>query len=474
MSEGPVPEGEPVPAPVHRDEILTGWGNTAPSRATVWEPDHANQIAPIVNASGQANAIPPALAGRGSIGRGMGRSYGDAAQNAGGNVVSSVALNRILSIDRAAGTVTCEAGVSLDALLRFLVPRGWFPTVIPGTSFVSVGGAIAADIHGKFRHGSFCDYVDSAKLVTPQRGTITIDARTTPDEYWATAGGMGLTGIVSEATLRLHRIETSQMVVETQRCANVDDCMAAMMQENVGDRYTVAWIDCLASGGSLGRSILERGQHAQLSDLDTPMSETPLDYRTPPRISAPPWVPTGLLNAWSLKAFNELWFRKSPRTPRRTITSIPHFFHPLDMVTGWNRIYGKHGFVQYQFVVPYGHEEVVRRVLARLAAEGCGSFLAVLKRFETANDGLLSFPMPGWTLALDIPAMRPALGELFDEFDRWVCEAGGRVYLAKDARVDPELLDTMYPKLPQWRAIRDALDPPRTLQSDLSRRLRLC
>ena len=182
-----------------------------------------------MNGSDEANPIPAAVAGRGAIGRGMGRSYGDAAQYAGGNIVSSVALNRILSVDRVAGTVTCEAGVSLDALLRFLVPRGWFPTVIPGTSFVSVGGAIAADIHGKFRHGSFCDYVESAKLVTPARGTITIDARTTPDEYWATAGGMGLTGIVAEATLRLHRIETSQMVGLTAQNATIAEGLAKLM-----------------------------------------------------------------------------------------------------------------------------------------------------------------------------------------------------------------------------------------------------
>ena len=453
---------------LHRDEVLTGWGGTSPSRATVWEPHEQAQVGELVT-----EARPES---RGVIARGLGRSYGDAAQNAGGAVVSSAALNRMFELDPNVGTLRCEPGVSVDALLRFLVPRGWFPTVIPGTSFVTVGGGVGADIHGKFRHGSFCDYVVSAVLDTPSRGAITIGADLAPDEFWATAGGMGLTGIVREATLALHPIETSRMVVDTQRCSDVDACMAAMLDESHGERYSVAWIDCLASGGSLGRSILERGMHATVSDLgdlDARSLARPLDYATPPTVAAPPWAPSGLLNVWTLRAFNELWFRKSPRQATRTVTSIPHFFHPLDMVRGWNRIYGKHGFVQYQFVVPYGREDVVRRVLERLSMERCGSFLAVLKRFESENPGYLSFPMPGWTLALDLPAARRDLASLFDEFDQWVCEAAGRVYLAKDARVAPELLASMYPQLDRWREIRETLDPNRVMQSDLARRLKL-
>lgn len=456
---------------LRRVETLTGWGRTSPSSATVWEPDQIDQVPAIVD-GGAASAL-DAVSGRGVVGRGMGRSYGDAAQNAGGNVVNSAAINRIMDFDRQRGLIRVEAGVSLDALLHFLVPRGWFPTVIPGTSFVSVGGAIAADIHGKFRHGSFCDYVTSATLVTPRDGALTIDPTATPDEFWATAGGMGLTGIITEATLQLHPITTASMTVDTQRCADVDDCMDAMMREQPDERYTVAWIDCLASGNTLGRSILERGRHATPDELANAARPDPLRYRAGTLVGAPPWVPSGLLNSLTIKAFNELWFRKSPAKPKRSVVSIPHFFHPLDMVSGWNRIYGKHGFVQYQFVVPYGREAVVRRVLERLSSQKCGSFLAVLKRFETENAGLLSFPMPGWTLALDLPASLPRLSELFDEFDAWVLEAGGRVYLAKDARVRPEVFAAMYPKLDDWRSIQRRLDPDGVMQSDLARRLHL-
>ncbi len=445
-------------------KTLTGWGRTAPSHSTVIEPHRTQQIASLVT---------DAKSGRGVIGRGLGRSYGDAAQNAGGAVVSSAALDRVLEFDTEAGTVRVEPGVSIESLLQLLVPRGWFPTVIPGTGRVTVGGAIASDIHGKFRYGSFSRYVESAMLATPALGEVEISAVTNPDIYWATSGGMGLTGLITEATLRLHPIETSMMRVDTQRCVNIDACMAAMLDESFGERYSVAWIDCLASGASLGRSVLERGEHATVDELPPSHRNEPLRYSNGIRIAAPPWAPSGLLNKWSMKAFNELWYRKSPRTLHRGITRIPAFFHLLDMVTGFNRIYGTRGFVQYQFVVPYGEEAVVRTILERLAATGCASFLAVLKRFETTSEGMLSFPMPGWTLALDIPVARAGLSELFDGFDRLVADAGGRVYLAKDARVSPEMFGAMYHRLDEWRDVRARVDPNRVMRSDLARRLGL-
>ncbi len=455
--------------PLVRHETLQGWGRTSPSESTVYEPDSEFQVPAILEAwesDGGAQR-------RGSIARGLGRSYGDAAQNAGGAVVSSAALSRILELDRAAATVRVEPGVSIEALLKFLVPRGFFPTVIPGTGIVSVGGGIGADIHGKFRHGSFCDFVDSATLVTPALGPMRISAETNADVFWATAGGMGLTGVVTEATLRLHRIATSQMRVDTTRCRDIDDCMTAMMDDSRGERYSVAWIDCLANGANLGRSILETAVHATVGDLPAERARDPLAYGAGLSVSAPPWMPNGLLNSWTVKAFNELWFRKSPKRPHRTTVSIPTFFHPLDMVKGWPSIYGRHGFVQYQFVVPYGHEHVVRIILERLSAAKCASFLAVLKRFETSNAGLLSFPMPGWTLALDVPAMHPGLNKILDAFDDLVLEADGRVYLAKDARVAPQRFAAMYPHLERWREVRARLDPNCALQSDLSRRLGL-
>jgi decaprenylphospho-beta-D-ribofuranose 2-oxidase len=418
-----------------------------------------------------------AATGRGVLARGLGRAYGDAAQNAGGRVLLATTLDRVLELDLDKGTVTCEAGTSLDLLMRLLIPLGWFPTVVPGTRFVTVGGAIASDVHGKLRHGSFCDSVERATLVTADGRAQVISAATDPEPFWATAGGMGLTGVITEATLRLHPIETSRMVVDTERCADVDDCMARMLESDAQYRYSVAWIDCLARGARLGRSVLERGNHAVAADVtaDARASRTPpLHYAPTRRVPAPPWAPTGLLNRLSVAAFNELWFRKAPRHERGAVHTIEGFFHPLDAVLGWNRMYGRRGFVQHQLVVPYGAERVVRAVLERLSSSRTASFLAVLKRFERGNDGLLSFPMPGWTLAVDIPAARgTALAELLDELDRMVADAGGRVYLAKDSRVAPDVFRAMYPRLGEWQAVQATLDPRGTMRSDLARRLSL-
>ena len=449
-------------------KLLHGWGGTAPTRARVEYPSTIDRLDAVCAAPGP----------RGLVARGLGRSYGDAAQNAGGDVVCTTELAAIHELDPVAGTVRVDAGVSLDALMRALVPQGWFPTVVPGTSQVTVGGAIASDVHGKFRHGSFCDYVERASIVTPRDGVVEISATSNvgaeaQDVFWATAGGMGLTGVVREATLRLHPIETSQMRVHTQRCNDLDACIEAMLDDTVDHRYSVAWIDCVASGRSLGRSILERGDHAPLDALAVNDRSRALDFAARRSVAAPPWVPGGLLNSWSVRAFNEAWFRKSPRTPTTSLHSIGQFFHPLDMVDGFGRIYGPRGFVQYQFVVPYGQEAVVRVALEQLAAAKCASFLAVLKRFESSNAGMLSFPMPGWTLALDIPANRPDLAALLDRLDELVLEADGRVYLAKDARVAPAVFERMYPRLPEWRAVRDRVDPDHVLRSDLARRLGL-
>jgi decaprenylphospho-beta-D-ribofuranose 2-oxidase len=387
--------------------------------------------------------------------------------------VLATGLDRVLELDVEKGTVTCEAGVSIDTLMRVLIPIGWFPTVVPGTRYVTVGGAIASDIHGKYRLGSFCDAVTRLTLATPGAGPMTVGPDEQPDVFWATAGGMGLTGIVTEATMGLQPLETSRMRVDTERATDVDDCMAKMLSDDSRYRYSVAWIDCLASGARLGRSVLTRGNHARLEELAPRDRKTASVFAPTTRIRTPRWMPNGLLNSLTVRAFNELWFRKAPRAERDAIQSMTQFFHPLDAVEGWNRIYGSHGFLQYQFVVPYGAEAVVRRTLERLSAARCASFLAVLKRFEHENPGPLSFPMPGWTLTLDIPAGRSGVFELLDGLDDLVVEAGGRVYLTKDSRVRPELMAAMYPELERWRAARAGVDPGGVMRSDLSRRLGL-
>ena len=449
------------------DTLLTGWGRTAPSRARLLRPDATVEAAKAVRQAGA----------RGVVARGLARSYGDAAQNAGGDVVSTLRLDRLLGLDQERGRARVEAGVSLDWLMHTLVPLGWWPVVTPGTRQVTVGGAIASDIHGKGHHrdGSFACHVERLVLETPGLGTVVASPEENPEVFWATAGGMGLTGLVLEATIELLPIETSMIRVDSQRCADLDTLMARMVETEAGAHYSVAWIDCLAGGRSLGRSVLELGEHALRDELPPAQRSTgrALSFAPFDRAVAPPWCPSGLLNRWSVAAFNEVWYRKSPERAEGHLVPAAAFFHPLDLVQGWNRIYGRRGFIQYQAVVPDGAEATLRSMIETLSAAHCASFLAVLKRFGPADPGPLSFPRPGWTLALDVPAGVPGLRPLLDDLDTRVVDAGGRVYLAKDSRLRPDLLEAMYPDLDRWRAVRDRLDPHHHLQSDLARRLGL-
>ena len=434
---------------------LFGWGRTTPGMSDVESPSSEDQVAEEL-----------ALGGN-TIARGLGRSYGDAAQVSGGVVLSNRALGGISAI-APDGVVTVGAGVSLDELLAVTIPQGWFVPVTPGTRQVSIGGAVAADVHGKNHHrdGSLGDHVLEMRLVTPI-GRFRVSPSVEPELFWATIGGMGLTGVVTTVTLRLLRIETDKVLVDTSRHANLDDVMAAMLRGDDDYRYSVAWVDCMTKGGAMGRAILTRGEHATRRDVTDPTLEPPGRAR----LRVPFEAPSHLLNPLSIRAFNEVWFRSAPRQRVGEEQSLGAFFHPLDGVDDWNRLYGRRGFVQYQFAVADAQAECVVRAIDRLSSSGVPSFLAVLKRFGPANHAMMSFPISGWTLALDLPVGPSALPEVLDDLDEMVIDAGGRVYLAKDARLRPEAVRVMYPRLPEFLAVKNRVDPRHQLASDLARRL---
>jgi decaprenylphospho-beta-D-ribofuranose 2-oxidase len=444
---------------------LTGWGRTAPTVARVTSPATPDAVVAALLAAGE----------RGVVARGLGRSYGDAAQNAGGSVLDMTALDAIRSIDVRRGLVDCESGVSLDRLMRLLLPLGWFVPVTPGTRQVTVGGAIGADVHGKNHHvsGGFSRHVRSLELLTADGRVRTVTPSDDPDLFWATAGGMGLTGVVLSAQIQLLAVQTSLISVDTERAVDLDDLMSRLDATDHRYRYSVAWIDLLARGASLGRAVLTRGDHAALDQLGQRQLRSPLAFRTTGLPAVPRGLPGGLLSAATVGAFNEFWYRRAPRERRGQLQTVPAFFHPLDGLPEWNRIYGPAGFLQYQFVVPYGEEAALRRIVETVSRHRCPTFLAVLKRFGEGDPGWLSFPAPGWTLALDIPAGLPGLGRLLDGLDQEVLAAGGRIYLAKDSRLRPEALAPMYPRLDDFRALRARIDPGNRFTSDLARRLSL-
>ena len=454
-----------------RRVLLSGWGRSPRSSAELFT----------VRKTGDAAALLRQACGSGHdaerasvLARGLGRSYGDSAQNAGGNVLDMTAMAGIRSLDLDAGTVTAEAGLSLDALIRAVLPLGYFVPVTPGTRFVTIGGAIAADIHGKNHHadGSFQDHLLAFTLLTADGQEMCVTGDSQPDVFAATAGGMGLTGVVTEATLRLLPVETAYMRVDTERTSNLDETMERMVTGDAGYRYSVAWTDSLARGNSLGRSVLMRANHAAAAELPAKALGRPLGFKEGIGLPIPPWMPGGLLRHSTMAIFNEAFYRRAPIRETARIQSMATYFHPLDRLRNWNRIYGKRGLVQYQFVVPDGEEGALRLAFEMLSAAGVPSFLTVLKRFGPGH-GMLSFPAKGWTLTLDIPGGVSGLDELLDDLDEVVISAGGRVYLAKDSRLRPAALAAMYPELERWKAVRARLDPRGLLRSDLARRLDL-
>lgn len=439
---------------------LTGWGRTNPASAQVVQPHTVEQLQELIRAAPS----------RSLIARGLGRSYGDAAQLAGASVIELTAFDRI-ALDPASGTVTAGAGVSLDQILRVSVPAGFFLPVTPGTRNVTVGGAIAADVHGKNHHvdGSFGNHV--RRLVLVDGGGSLRELRPegeTAPFFWATVGGMGLTGVIVEATFALIPITSSLISVDTTRYRDLDTLMAAMVEADSRYRYSVAWMDSL---DPKGRGVLTCGDHAPAEQLPMAQQADPLAYDPKALASAPPFLPGGLLNKLTVRAFNEAWYRKAPKHREGELQAIAPFFHPLDGVKDWNRIYGPAGFLQYQFAVPDEASHLVPRTLEALRTVRAPSFLTVLKRFGPSNPAPLSFPIPGWTLAADVPAAVPGLLEALDQLDEEVAAAGGRLYLAKDSRQSAAMFQKSYQRLEEWEVARSQLDPTPKFQSSLFTRL---
>jgi decaprenylphospho-beta-D-ribofuranose 2-oxidase len=444
---------------------LHGWGRTSASSAAVVE------LGP-----GSVPAAVRTAGDRGVLMRGLGRSYGDAAQNGGGTVLRLLGGQGDVHLDPVSATARVGAGVSIDELLRVLVPHGFFVAVTPGTRFVTVGGAIASDIHGKNHHadGSFGDHVRDLTMVLADGSSVVVGPDRDPELFWATVGGMGLTGAIVEATISLLPIETSRMSVDTSRLPDLDSVFAELTASDEHYRYSVAWIDLLAKGRHMGRGVWTRGDHATLEELPTDQRSNPFAYGPRQVLSVPPLVPSmGLVHHATAVPFNELWFRKAPSHREGQLQSIAAFFHPLDMAGGWNRVYGRAGMLQYQFVVPFGEEDAMRRIVERLVDSGAPICLTVLKRFGKGNEAPLSFPCPGWTLAIDVPAASRGLGDLLHSLDRVVLDAGGRHYFAKDATTSPANIRRGYPRLDAWKAVQHRVDPTGVWQSDMSRRLGL-
>lgn len=393
----------------------------------------------------------PAFAGHG-LPRGNGRSYGDVCLDDGGTLLDARGLDRFIAFDRETGVLRCESGVLLGDILELVVPHGWFLAVVPGTRFVTVGGALGNDVHGKNHHavGSFGCHVRAFELLRSDGNRLICSNTENTDWFAATIGGLGLTGLVVWVELQLKRIPGAWFMTETERFNGLSDFFRLSTEAERENEYTVAWVDCTSRGTALGRGVFSRGNHV----APPPQSTTPRESRLRMPFT-PPW---SLVNGMSLPSFNALYFRRAPRNQRTAPMHYRPWLFPLDGIRDWNRMYGSRGFLQYQCVLPPGNaHDGVRELLDRIATSGSGSFLAVLKQFgQVASPGLLSFPRPGTTLALDFANRGQATLQLLDRLDDTVAAAGGAVYPAKDARMSGERFRQYFTA---WRQFSDFIDP---------------
>lgn len=382
---------------------------------------------------------------------GLGRSYGDSCLNENGTLLSTRRLHKFLSLDEAKGTLEVEAGATLAECLEYLVPRGWFLPVVPGTKFVTIGGAIANDIHGKNHHqeGTFGCHVESFELRRSDQTFLNCSLKENESLFRATIGGLGLTGLITKATIRLKKINSAKLNSETIRCANLTELLDGLEASDQDFEYTVAWLDVLSKGKHLGRGILMRANHATAPEKVVAPKTA--------KLNVPFEFPFRPLNRFTVKIFNTLYYLRHFRKRRTQLVDYDPFFFPLDSVRNWNRIYGKDGFFQYQFVIPLTERKALETILSEIANSKSGSFLCVLKKFGAKKSpGLLSFPTEGYTLAVDFPNLGEATRKLLASWDGIVKQAGGRLYPAKDSLMTAGLFQTSYPN---WKKIIESMDP---------------
>jgi decaprenylphospho-beta-D-ribofuranose 2-oxidase len=429
---------------------LSGWGRVHKARCLAARPERQAELAATLASEGTLLAF------------GAGRSYGDVALNSGGRAVITSRLDRLLSFDPDSGLLVAEPGVTLGTLFDTFLPLGFAPPVAPGTGFATLGGAVANDVHGKNHHlqGSFGHHLEWLDLRLPNGESRRITAAEQSSLWRATLGGLGLTGLIERVALRLKRVPSNALVVRKRRIPDLDAFLAAFDAHSRSD-YAVGWIDALARGPDLGRGILETAAPAErsLGSAATGGVRVPFDF------------PSFALGRTSVRAFNALYRRHVPAGGVESTMPYAKFLFPLDALHDWNRIYGRRGFHQFQCLVPFeGGAVTLRRMLEGIAQSGLGSFLAVLKAMGERGSGYLSFPAPGYTLALDFPNA-PGVKELLARLERLAADAGGRVYLAKDATLSADLLPAMYPELDRFRAVLDEIDPQGRMTSDMARRL---
>lgn len=439
-------------------QLISGWGNSIHSHTLLKKVQTDLQLSDFENV-------------RGVIPRGLGRSYGDSASNAGGITLESP-ISSGIKIDVTHGIVVVAAGLTISELERNALQFGFFPHVVPGTGNVTVGGAIASDIHGKSHHysGSFSNHVLEIELLTADGIKRVIHPEGKSSKlFWATVGGMGLTGLILQAKIQLQKIECAFVTTKEVRARSFEALLETLLDFNKSYLYTVAWIDI--SGKQTGRGIVSGANHSVVNELNKKQSRNKLLLPRSRTIKVHFPFKFSIVNRFTVSIFNRLWFFK-PLNNR--VQNIQKYMHPLDGIQNWNMFYGTRGFIQYQFVVPFQQERVLKIVIEKLRDAKCSSPLSVLKSFGSESKGLISFPIPGWTLAIDLPVGLPGLHVILREIDELVVAAGGRVYLTKDSCLDSKHMMVMYPCLSEWKKVKDIVDPKNFWQSDQGRRLKLC